>query len=226
MDIQMPEMDGLEAAATIRASERKTGRHLPIIALTAHAMKGDRERCLEAGMDGYLAKPIRAKQLMETIEKVLGPAALAPLAESASPPPPSTERESRPGGEAEAQAEKVIDWSAALKTAGGSHDLLRELIEAFVQESPALARRLHEGCETGDIAEVRSAAHTIKSSLRYFGAQGGHDRAFRIEQLARQGELDGSKELVAEIVQIVGQAVREARHYLENAPVGPSSPKS
>jgi PAS domain S-box-containing protein len=71
MDVQMPEMDGLEAAAIVRAQDRQRGRHTPILALTAHAMKGDRERCLEAGMDDYLAKPIRAGQLFETIEAVL-----------------------------------------------------------------------------------------------------------------------------------------------------------
>ncbi len=75
MDVQMPEMDGFEATAAIRAREQQTGTHIPIIAMTAHAMKGDRERCLEAGMDDYVAKPIRAKQLFETIEALLGHAA-------------------------------------------------------------------------------------------------------------------------------------------------------
>ena len=72
MDVQMPEMDGYEATAAIRERERETGRHMPIVAMTAHAMKGDRERCLEAGMDGYVAKPIRAQQIFEAIDLVLG----------------------------------------------------------------------------------------------------------------------------------------------------------
>jgi CheY-like chemotaxis protein len=71
MDVEMPDMDGLEATAVIRVKERQTGGHLPIIAMTAHAMKGDRERCIEAGMDDYLSKPIRAQQLFETLESVL-----------------------------------------------------------------------------------------------------------------------------------------------------------
>ena len=71
MDVQMPELDGLEAVAQIRAWEQRTGTHLPIIAMTAHALKGDRERCLEAGMDNYVAKPIRAEELFETIDAVL-----------------------------------------------------------------------------------------------------------------------------------------------------------
>jgi CheY-like chemotaxis protein len=73
MDVQMPEMDGFEATAAIRAREQRTGAHLPIIAMTAHAMKGDREKCLEAGMDSYVAKPIHASELFAAIESVLGP---------------------------------------------------------------------------------------------------------------------------------------------------------
>jgi CheY-like chemotaxis protein len=71
MDVQMPEIDGLEATAQIREREHGTGRHVPIIAMTAHAMKGDRERCLQAGMDGYLAKPIQPQELFETIARLL-----------------------------------------------------------------------------------------------------------------------------------------------------------
>jgi CheY-like chemotaxis protein len=73
MDVQMPEMDGFEATEFIRAREKRIGGHIPIIAMTAHAMRGDRERCLEAGMDGYISKPIRAKEVLETIAKLLGP---------------------------------------------------------------------------------------------------------------------------------------------------------
>ena len=69
MDVQMPEMDGFDATAAIRAREQDTGRHLPIIAMTAHAMQGDRERCLAAGMDGYIAKPIQARELIDLLEK-------------------------------------------------------------------------------------------------------------------------------------------------------------
>ena len=75
MDVEMPEMDGLEATAVIRVKEKQTDNHLPIIAMTAHAMMGDRDRCLEAGMDDYVSKPIRAQQLFETLESVLGTAA-------------------------------------------------------------------------------------------------------------------------------------------------------
>ena len=106
MDVQMPELGGMEATEAIRQREREMGGHIPIIALTAHAMKGDRERCLAAGMDGYVAKPIRDRELFQTIEQVLrihGPASLVPLMKKAegavgeedTPPPgplPEAER--------------------------------------------------------------------------------------------------------------------------------------
>jgi CheY-like chemotaxis protein len=72
MDVQMPEMDGFEATAAIRAKEESTGRHIPIIAMTAHTLKGDQERCLSAGMDGYVSKPIRTNELFVMIESVVG----------------------------------------------------------------------------------------------------------------------------------------------------------
>jgi CheY-like chemotaxis protein len=71
MDVEMPELDGLEATAVIRVKERQTGEHVPIVAMTAHAMQGDRERCLEAGMDDYVSQPIRAQPLFDTLESVL-----------------------------------------------------------------------------------------------------------------------------------------------------------
>src|SRR5215472_15053897 len=77
MDVQMPEMDGLEATSAIRAAESGTGKHVPIVAMTAHAMKGDREKCLGAGMDGYISKPIHAKELFETIANLAPPTARA-----------------------------------------------------------------------------------------------------------------------------------------------------
>ena len=86
MDVQMPEMDGIEATIAIRRQEQTTGAHLPIIAMTAHAMKGDQERCFEAGMDGYVSKPIQTQSLFATIEAVLG-AGLGSEAELVCPKP-------------------------------------------------------------------------------------------------------------------------------------------
>ena len=97
MDVQMPEMDGFEATAAIRARERATGGHIPIIAMTAHAMKGDRERCLAAGMDGYVSKPLRPQELFEVLERLVPATAADPAAaEPAAGPRPRPSTSPRP----------------------------------------------------------------------------------------------------------------------------------
>src|SRR6202011_264927 len=121
MDVQMPEMDGFEATARIRPREQGTGRHIPIVAMTAHAMKGDRERCLEAGMDGYVSKPIQARELLRAIEQLVPEAVgMAPEAQGERPrgdgrDQPVTGSEGPP----EAQAPVGLDGAALLARVGG-----------------------------------------------------------------------------------------------------------
>ena len=121
MDVQMPEMDGFEATAAIRRREAGTGRRIPIVAMTAHAMKGDRERCLEAGMDGYVAKPIRADELRLAIDEVL------PL----------------PGGAA-------LSREGVVALFGGDESLFREIAQLFLEDGPGDLRELRKALERGD----------------------------------------------------------------------------
>jgi CheY-like chemotaxis protein len=179
MDVQMPEMDGLEATAAIRAQEVKTGAHVPIIAMTAHAMKGDRERCLAAGMDEYIAKPIRASLVFETIEAVLG----APVAEPARP-----ERRS-PRAAPPESVERGPDWPAALEAVKGDRSLLRAVVEAALEESPRLMTAIRQAIDSGDATALRLAAHTLRGSLRYFGETGACEEAGRLEAMAEDGNL-------------------------------------
>jgi two-component system, sensor histidine kinase and response regulator len=118
MDIQMPEMDGLEATAAFREAEKNSGKHIPIIAMTAHAMKGDKERCLASGMDGYLSKPIRGKDLLALVER---------SAPSPSEEPFDVENAVRPTCK--------FDGAALLARLDGSPELCAELIAAFLKES-------------------------------------------------------------------------------------------
>jgi signal transduction histidine kinase/DNA-binding response OmpR family regulator/HPt (histidine-containing phosphotransfer) domain-containing protein len=177
MDVQMPGMDGFEATARIRAGERGSGRHTPIIALTAHALKGDRERCLQAGMDGYLAKPIRADELFEALGRVAPPGPA---------PPPG-------GGEGPCPADGP-DWAAALKQAGGDRELLRELVRLFLADQERGLAGLREALAAGSAAALAAAAHGLKGSLAVLGARAACDAALRLEVLGRQGSLAGAEE--------------------------------
>ncbi len=128
MDVQMPVMDGLETTAEIRRQEEGTGRHLPIIALTAHAMKGDRERCLDAGMDGYVSKPILIEELRKALSAVL-----------------SAANEPRVEPKAEVAAGPLFDEAAALAAVDGDRDFLRELAKTFLHDSPPWLFEIEDG---------------------------------------------------------------------------------
>lgn len=171
MDVQMPEMDGLEATATIRANEQKTGTHLPIIAMTAHAMKGDRETCLAAGMDGYIAKPIRAAKLFETITEVLRQV-----------------QEAFPKNDELAR----LDWSKAVETVQGDIGLLRDIVTTFLNECPRMLEGIQQSLDNQRCRELQLAAHTLKGSMRYFGAKQAFDRAYELECQARSGNLESA----------------------------------
>jgi len=185
MDVQMPEMDGLSATAVIRSQEaaRPESRRVPIIALTAFAMKGDRERCLAAGMDDYLAKPIMRDQLV---------AVLARFASASDP---------------------ALDVSAALRYAQGDRQLLNELLGIFLEESPVQLRALRDALADSDPAAVMRAAHTLKGSLRALRADPAAALAAELEALGRAGELAGAPGLAAALaveLERVRRAAREA----------------
>src|SRR5262249_38332025 len=130
MDVQMPEMDGFAATRAIRQQEGSTGAHIPIVALTAHAMRGDRERCLTAGMDAYLSKPLQAPQLFEMIERLALPS-----------PTHQVEGEERSESET---PEAVFNQEVALARVEGDHDLLREIVGLFLLETPELQSAIRE----------------------------------------------------------------------------------
>ena len=175
MDVQMPELDGLEATAAIRAREEECGGHLPIIAMTAHAMRGDRDRFLAAGMDGYIAKPVRPRELYDAVERV------AATTERDDADPASRDDSSVP-----------YHWDAALERVGGKEDLLRDLAEIFFEECPRLMQQIREHIEGKNGAELRRAAHTLKGSAYVFGAEGAAEAAQRLEDMGHAGAFSGA----------------------------------
>ena len=176
MDIQMPEKDGLEATRLIRAHEKESGARVPIIATTAQAIRGDRERCLAAGMDAYLVKPVRSKVLHKTIDALLP----AETAESAP---------LKQSGEADHKGNDEFDWSKVLSVVDGDRQLLKEVIEAFLEECPILMESLRDAIERSDAANLQRAAHTIKSAMRTFGDDAAFEIATGLEEMGRNEEL-------------------------------------
>ena len=172
MDVQMPEMDGLEATAAIRQKEKVTGAHVPIIAMTAHAMKGDRERCLDAGMDGYVPKPIRLQELFEVIEALAG----RPAARNAPPGPRET-----------------LNWSAALARLEGDNELLAEMAALFVVECPRMLSVVHEAIARQDAKMLERAAHALKGSVGNFAAPAALDAALTLEMAADGADFEQAR---------------------------------
>lgn len=177
MDIQMPEMDGLEATRIIREGERSTGEHVRIAAMTAHVMQGDRERCLEQGMDDYLPKPIRAGDLYDIVENDV-------------PSDDETPAETVVDGGA-------LDWQGALEQVGGNEAILAELAGLFVTEYARHLEEMKRAIGHGDSALLRRAAHTLKGSAAVFLANSTVEAALRLEIMAREGNLEDANEALA-----------------------------
>ena len=170
MDVQMPEMSGLDATKAIRESELGTRRHIPIFAMTAHAMKGDRERCLQAGMDHYITKPLNPSTLFDLIEDLGNPA----------PERPSVQTQN---------AGAAFDQSRALSRMDGDLDLLKELVTVFLQDAPDLLHSIEQALSLNDAQGVERAAHALKGSVGNFAADAAQDLARRVENMGRTGRL-------------------------------------
>jgi CheY-like chemotaxis protein len=167
MDIQMPEMGGVEATAAIRAREQERGGHLRIIALTAHTMSGDRERYLAAGMDGYLAKPIDRLALFAAVEDERAAAATP-----AAPP---------------------FNRALLIERLGGDEALVRDVVQLFLTDSPPRIAAIRVAIENGDTRALESAAHALKGALTNLAADEALEAIKSLEELARDGHMNEAR---------------------------------
>jgi CheY-like chemotaxis protein len=179
MDVQMPEMDGFEATAAIRQRERDTGAHVPIVAMTAHAMTGDRERCLAEGMDAYLSKPLRPEDLLATIDGL--------LLDPATSREPRSDRSSQ---RVETTAKgPSIDGAALLADFGGNSALMADVIRVFLSDAPAQVETLRAAVAANDAGAIAAAAHALRGSVGLFSKGAAYEAARTLEHAARAGEL-------------------------------------
>jgi two-component system, sensor histidine kinase and response regulator len=188
MDMEMPEMDGYAATAAIRATEGATGTHIPIVAMTAHAMKGDREKCLEAGMDGYVSKPLQARKLFEAVEDLV-PADVTGATDPTTMEPTAA----------------VLDQAVLLERVGGDEELLREIATLFLGECPRMLQEVRAAIDHADAPQLRLTAHALKGAVSNFGARAAYEAVWELEQLGHAGNLTRSK---AALVTLEGELHR------------------
>lgn len=182
MDMMMPEMDGLEATRRIRTEEAARGNtRIPIVAVTASVMPGDRERCLEAGMDGFVSKPFTPEALLREIDRVLA-------------------RFGAPDGEAGPRAEAgaaLFDRADALSRIGGDEELLDMLIDMFVDDTPRYLAELDAALDAADWPRLARGAHDLKGVLATFSARRAEALARELEQAGQAGRGATAAELIA-----------------------------
>jgi len=201
MDVQMPEMDGLEATKALRTLEQRQGGHVPIIAMTAHAMSGDRERCIEAGMDEYLSKPIRARQIAEKLFAMFGtPCAGTPGNAGANPE-----------GSSEST---MIDWNLALEGIDGDKQLLAEVIAAFLESLPETLRRIEDAMHGQESVALHHAAHSLKGELLAIGAIPAAETARHLEILGKEMNLAAAFPVVGELQKQLAELQRPLANFV------------
>jgi CheY-like chemotaxis protein/HPt (histidine-containing phosphotransfer) domain-containing protein len=202
MDVQMPELGGLEATAAIRARERDAGGHVPIIALTAHAMSGDRERCLAAGMDAYVSKPLRPQDLFSAIDLFFAPSDES-RAEAVTAPPP--------------EPAQNVDRATLLASFGGKAKLVADVVGVFLADTPTMLGRLRTAARAGDAAEVAAAAHAIKGAAGLFSQGPAFECARRLEKAARTGDLSSIDGVCADLETAISGLTDELRGLVQGS---------
>jgi CheY-like chemotaxis protein len=191
MDIEMPNMNGIEATAAIRAHEKQDGWRTPIIALTAESVSGARERFLAAGMDEYISKPADPKALYALINRYP-----ARALDSNGSDTSSSQASLDSSRDAHDDQEAVVDWGIALAFTNGDENLLRELVETFAIESSEQLDAIRRGIDDRDADLLARSAHTLKSSARLLGAEGLARVSLSMEMLGRSGKMEGAESIL------------------------------
>ncbi len=211
MDLQMPVMDGIEATKRIRETEAGSDAHVPIIAMTAHALVGDRERCLEAGMDGYVSKPIRQKDLYQAINAVIVPThpadgSVETIAESRSDTAASI-----------GDDESTINLDAALESMDHDRGILKAVLTAFIEEGPKLLDQMDEALRTDNQTDLRRTVHTLKGNCMILKLSELRDLSAQLERLASEGRLQEAIEPAAELRGKTIETLKQLQAYVDHS---------
>ena len=191
MDVQMPVMDGLAATREIRAYDEKRSVHIPIIAMTAHAMKGDREKFLARGMDDYISKPMKSSQLYEMVEKY--------IAADEPGPEPFIDHQ-------------LANMADVMDAVDGDKDLVRELVNDFLEIYPVQLDELMHAVEKSDAQQIERKAHLFKGSVGNFGVEAAHKLAYQLEKMGREEKLDNAGSVMNELY----EEMKKIKTYLSS----------
>jgi CheY-like chemotaxis protein len=206
MDLQMPNIDGFEATRRIRALDQAELAWIPIIALTAHAMQGDRERCLEGGMDGYVMKPIQPEHLYAEMARVTG-----------EPSTPVVVRKASAGGDS------ILDRDDLMARLQGDTGILSEVVHIFAQELPNHLAALHAALDAGDANRIREVAHKLKGSVGNLGSKPAYRVASALEKAGASGDLSGSAETFEELSSLTKQLLDELTNMITSVSSHPTN---
>ncbi len=199
MDCQLRELDGYQAAGEIRRREEGTGRHTPIIAMTAAALPGDRERCLAAGMDDYIAKPLLVGDVQAALSRWARGEATAPQTSAAA--------ESAEPAQAVLHPDRLAELGQ-LDPAGNGSGFLRMVVDSFLTGAPADLARLHAAVECGDTTAIYQVAHRLKGAAATLGSRGMVGMCQELEALASAGALAPARELLGCLEQELARVTR------------------
>jgi two-component system sensor histidine kinase/response regulator len=214
MDVQMPEMDGFEATRKIenrsRAKQTLLTNHqssihsIPIVAMTAHAMRGDREKCIEAGMDDYVSKPIKPEALFCVIDKV--------VRKSQSK---KTQKRIQPSQNSKTYSPKTFDLSVAMKAVLGDEILFREIAEMFIKNCDDSIAKIKKGIAGNDACILKREAHSLKGAIGNFSAKEAYEVAYHLEKLGEQSEMATAKEKVSNLESVLNELTSEMKIVLQ-----------
>jgi two-component system sensor histidine kinase/response regulator len=214
MDVQMPSMDGFQATEAIRSyeEERRSERRIPIIAMTAHAMVGDRHRCLAAGMDDYISKPISIRRLVEMVE-IYGQEGIeiAEVIQSNT----SDQVLAKTKNKSAIKVGALMDLDNALRRLDGDQSLLIDLIGFYLEDYPGLLTKMDEAAAAKDAMSLERAAHSLKGLVANFDAMNAKDIAQRMENAAKDRDLDTAVGMIGDLKAAASELATELEHYRE-----------
>lgn len=210
MDVQMPIVDGFQTTAAIRALPDAVKSRLPIVAMTAHAMVGDQQRCLAAGMDAYLTKPISSQELIETVERLARRAGRPQAAEPSVSPDPS------------GLADRAFNCGAALASLGGRANLLHQMVAFFFEDAPRRLAEMQAGLQEQTPSTIAQAAHRLKGTLVYLGAEPALQAAQRVEQIGKTRDLKEAASAIRSLTTELTRLEAALRLWTERSPPRPA----